>query len=248
MKIIFLGTAGYHPSNTRQTTCVMIPEFGIVLDAGTGFFRVRDHLKTDYLNVFLSHAHQDHSIGLTYLLDVLYQKFSHENVSVFGLDVHLERIKNKLFDENIFPILPRNKFIALNRDPESFSVNNVKAEYRINIHPGDSLGYRLTFPDGKVLVYVTDTTSSDADSDFAKGADLLIHECNFSDENKDLAIKTGHSWTSAVNSLAKKAGAKRLVLMHFNPLDSRKDPSDQENAKIKFSDPIIAYDGLELRA
>ena len=42
MKILLLGTAGYHPSETRHTACVMLPEAGIVLDAGTGFFRVRE--------------------------------------------------------------------------------------------------------------------------------------------------------------------------------------------------------------
>ena len=162
------------------------------------------------------------------------------------MDEHLEKIKSRLFDSNIFPLPPKNKFVFLNRKPKSFLANRVKVEYKLNDHPGISLGYRFTFPDGKVLVYITDTTSSDTKSDFVKDADLLIHECNFTDENKELAIRTGHSWTSAINSLAKKAGVKRLALTHFNPLDDRQDPSDQKGAKIKFAGPIIAFDGLEL--
>ena len=43
MKLLLLGTSGYHPSEQRQTACLMLPEVGIVLDAGTGFFRVRQH-------------------------------------------------------------------------------------------------------------------------------------------------------------------------------------------------------------
>ena len=50
MKLLRLGTAGYHPNERRQTACFMLPEEGIVLDAGTGFFRVRQHLATPTLD------------------------------------------------------------------------------------------------------------------------------------------------------------------------------------------------------
>ena len=49
----------------------MLPEVGVVLDAGTGFYRVREHLRTSELDVFLTHAHLDHVVGLTYLFDVV---------------------------------------------------------------------------------------------------------------------------------------------------------------------------------
>jgi ribonuclease BN (tRNA processing enzyme) len=73
MKAILLGTGGYHPSETRHTACIMFPEVGVVLDAGTGFFRVREHLATDELSIFLSHAHLDHTVGLTFLIDTAYE-------------------------------------------------------------------------------------------------------------------------------------------------------------------------------
>ena len=72
MKIHFLGTTGYHPNNRRHTACTMVPELGILFDAGTGIFRARKLVETETLDIFLSHAHLDHSVGLTYLLDVLY--------------------------------------------------------------------------------------------------------------------------------------------------------------------------------
>ena len=91
MKIVFLGTAGYHPSATRHTVSIIIPEIGFVFDAGTGFFRARDLIETKHLDIFLSHAHLDHSQGATYLLDVLWGKnIPNENVTIRGKAVLLE--------------------------------------------------------------------------------------------------------------------------------------------------------------
>ena len=70
MKLIALGTAGYHPTERRQTACFLLPELGIVLDAGTGMFRLRERLATTQLDIYLTHAHLDHVAGLTFLLDV----------------------------------------------------------------------------------------------------------------------------------------------------------------------------------
>ena len=57
MKLVLLGTTGYHANDRRQTACVMLPESGVVFDAGTGFYRTAEYLQTDTLDVFLSHAH-----------------------------------------------------------------------------------------------------------------------------------------------------------------------------------------------
>ena len=65
MKLIFLGTGGYHPNERRHTASVLLPEEGIALDAGTGFFRVQGRLKTPGLDVFLTHGHLDHICGLS---------------------------------------------------------------------------------------------------------------------------------------------------------------------------------------
>ena len=52
----------------------MLPELGLIFDAGTGIFRARDLIQTDTLDIFLTHIHLDHCVGLTFLYDVLYQK------------------------------------------------------------------------------------------------------------------------------------------------------------------------------
>ena len=251
MKIVFLGTAGYHPSETRHTTSIIIPELGFVLDAGTGFFRARDLIRGDHLDIFLSHAHLDHLQGVTYLLDVLWGKnIPNENVTIWGEKTHLDYLEKHIFGSPVFPVpfLYRTKEVS-----RKFTVKGVRVQTKVLPHPGNSIGYRFTFPDGRVLAYVTDTVAEGAQLPLIENADLLIHECNFPDtfmgsslSTEEHAKKTGHSITSKVNALALEAKVKRLALIHFNPLDPREDPTDQANARIKFPGVIVAHDLMEL--
>jgi ribonuclease BN (tRNA processing enzyme) len=243
MQILFLGTAGYHPNEKRQTTCLMLPEAGIVLDAGTGLFRIRNHLQTSALDIFLSHAHLDHVFGLTVLLDALYEK-NIERVTVHGDAAKLEAIEQHLFARDIFPVDP------------PFASRPIEQGLRLDCgavvthfplaHRGGSLGYRFDWPD-RSLAFVTDTTAAGEESpylQFLRGVSLLVHECNFRDGEEVWAERTGHSCTSPVARLAAAAGAKQLILMHFNPLDESDDPVGLTAARAIFAATELAHDGL----
>ncbi|MDV7400192.1 hypothetical protein RZS08_52750, partial [Arthrospira platensis SPKY1] len=75
---------------------MMLPEIGVVFDAGTAMYRVRDYLQTQTLDIFLTHAHLDHVIGLTYLFSVLYGR-DNVSVRVHGEADKLEAIATHLF-------------------------------------------------------------------------------------------------------------------------------------------------------
>ena len=85
MKLLLLGTTGYHPNDRRQTACMMLPDIGVLLDAGSAMYRVREYLTTDTLDIFLTHAHLDHVFGLTFLFDVL-QGHEMKRVTVHAQD------------------------------------------------------------------------------------------------------------------------------------------------------------------
>ena len=144
MKIVLLGTGGYHPSELRHTACMMLPSQGIVLDAGTALFRVRDWLETDHLNILLTHAHLDHIIGLTFLFDVLYKK-KVSQVTAYAESTKMESIERHLFSEDLFPVKPPLTFAPIGDLPtlgDDCRVTHFPLE-----HPGGSLGFRLDWPD-----------------------------------------------------------------------------------------------------
>lgn len=67
MKLILLGTGGFLPTTTAQTACYLLAEIGLLLDAGSGLYRLADAMTKPELDIYLSHAHADHTSGLDYV-------------------------------------------------------------------------------------------------------------------------------------------------------------------------------------
>lgn len=244
MKLVLLGTTGYHPSDTRQTACMMLPECGIIFDAGTAMYRVREYLATPSLDIFLSHAHLDHVVGLSFLFDILYQK-NVDGVRVHGDGTKLQALQEHLFHPDLFPVMPPIIWQPLN-GPIDLPQRG-RLTYFPLAHPGGCLGYRLDWP-GRSLAYVTDTTARD-DADYIphiEGVDVLIHECNFADGWEEHAALTGHSCTSAVARVAKQAHVGLLILVHINPLANSDDELGVERARTIFPNTYIGTDLTEI--
>lgn len=222
MKLHCLGTAGYHPSPSRHTSCYFLPEQGIVLDGGSGMFRLTEFLLRDprqTLDLFLSHAHLDHTFGLTFLLDTI-AVTDLRQIRVIGVQDKLDAVREHLFDEKLFPVLPPIDFRPLGSDHGIMQLNaHTGVQWFPLEHPGGSTGFRFTLRD-KILCYVTDTVARPEAEylQFLRGADLLLHECNFHNDYQELAIRTGHSWISAVTDLVRSTRPKKTALIHLNPL------------------------------
>jgi ribonuclease Z len=248
MKLVFLGTTGYHPNARRHTMCLMLPEIGMVLDAGTGFFRVRDHLATPDLHIFLSHAHLDHVVGLTYLFDVLYSKPA-TRVVIYGAEKYLTAVREHLFSELLFPVefaFETQAIDAAGDAAPSFPIpGGGTGTFRWQQHKGGSLGYRFTWP-GRSLAYITDTPARPDEVEFFRGVDVLVHECYFPDAMKERAELTNHSYAGAVAAAARDAGVGRLYLVHVNPLDDGPDPVDVPSMRRVFSETHLAEDLMEI--
>jgi ribonuclease Z len=245
MKVLFLGTTGYHPNESRQTACFMVPELGLVLDAGTGIFRARNYLQTECLEIFLTHVHLDHCVGLTFLFDVLRDTSTRE-VKVYAESHKLEALDRHLFDASLFPVKPPCDFIPLQGSTTTLTSGGEVRWFSLN-HPGGSLGYVVEH-EGKRMAYVTDTTAS-VSADYVeqiRGVDLLIHECYFPDGEEELAELTGHSCATPVAEVAAAAEVGQLVLVHMNPMDETGEMLQCEAMKKVFPRTTLAFDGMAL--
>lgn len=228
MQLHCLGTTGYHPSPSRHTACYYLPDASIVLDAGTAVFRLIQQLRLHprrSIDILLSHAHLDHTVGLTFLIDAI-AVTQLEEVRIHGEQEKLDAIREHLYNNLMFPVPPAFEFIPLESNCGSRIIGPANVEWFPVEHPGGAVGYILHLDDEsdggkrKKLSYVTDTVSR-VDNEYLHRihqSDLLLHECYFEDKLEELAIKTGHSWLSAVTEIVRQAECKQTLLIHINPL------------------------------
>lgn len=97
---------------------------------------------------------------------------------------------------------------------------------------------------GRLVVITGDTRPCASVIDAATGADLLVHEATFGDEEKDRAKETQHSTAKEAAQVALAAGVKRLVLCHVSARYSISADELAKEAKEIFPEVTVARDGM----
>jgi ribonuclease BN (tRNA processing enzyme) len=212
-----------------------LPDQAILLDAGTGLFRLIQAMidePKESIDILLSHAHLDHVVGLTFLLDALaVTKLKH--VRIFGEQEKLDAVCTHLYNQLLFPVAPSMEFIPFPDRAGVMDLKHARLEWFPLDHPGGSVGFILdantgsqsphanrTNAGGSRVAYITDTVAH-ADAPYLSkltNIDLLMHECYFGDDQEEFAITTGHSWLSAVTRVVEKTEPGQTLLIHINPL------------------------------
>lgn len=108
------------------------------------------------------------------------------------------------------------------------------------IIPNCELTYYSTEP--RSYAYCSDTLYSERLVGMLKDVDLLYHEATFANKDIKLAKQTGHSTSGQAATIAKKSGAKKLIIGHFSSRYKNVEQL-QEEAKLIFENTIAVEDG-----
>jgi ribonuclease Z len=117
------------------------------------------------------------------------------------------------------------------------------ASERRTVGPEDLVG--LPRP-GRLVVYSGDTRPCKSVVGAAEGADLLIHEATFSQEEKERATETLHSTALEAAQVALAAGVRQLALTHLSARFSAAPGVLLDEAKEVFPSTVVAKDGMTI--
>ncbi len=232
--------------------------------------------------LLFSHLHHDHTQGFPFFLPVFIPGASLE---MYGPDllgaspqIALEQVMQppyfpiRLADVNAdlsFDILRETDMLLIGGAgkgskiiPAGSTVDDTHAmQVRVlhsYAHPGGVYHYRIDWQ-GSSVVYATDTegyVSGDRRlATFARGADLLIHDAQYTDEHylglaPGLSVTQGygHSTVSMACQAALTAGVKQLALFHHAPeYDDQQLDAVAMQARTAFPQAIVAQEGMEIR-
>jgi len=110
-----------------------------------------------------------------------------------------------------------------------------------SVSPSDLVGEARP---GRKIVFTGDTAPADHTVEVSQGADLLIHEATFADEEADRARETNHSTATQAAEIAQRAGAARLLLTHISARYSDDPGTLRAEARKIFPKTEVASDGM----
>ncbi len=277
LRVRFWGVRGSYPMPGPSTagiggnsSCVEVrsAEHTLIFDAGTGIIGLgRDLVRrpgAPEVSVFLSHLHHDHIEGLRFFAPVYSPEWRCQIYGFGNGAQSLQRILARLMSPRFFPV-------ALAQLPARLNIHGLSPRARLRFggahplvvaahysgaHPkvGVML-YRITCA-GRSVVYATDVEAPRGGHDdvvkFAAGADVLIHDAQYTDDeyhgghlNK---AGWGHSTVRMAAEAARAAGVKELILYHHDPEHDDAEVRRLEKvARTIFPRSRAAFEGMELR-
>ena len=298
LTVRFLGTSASRPTVERNVTSVAIVREGetLLLDCGEGTQRqmMRYGISFALEDIFFTHMHADHMLGVIGLFRTLSLQGRTEPMRLWGPRGSAALLKQAIAlgsEKQPFPLeinevtpdspIKRKGYSIIpyaadhkDRDALGFALVEEIRLGRFNpdkarelgipegpawgrIHKGQS----VTLEDGRVIepselvgearpgrrvVFTGDTRPAKSTIDISEGADLLIHEATFSDEEHARAIETGHATSREAALVAAQAGVKQLVLTHLSARYSVNAAELLQQAKEVFPETVVARDGFEL--
>jgi ribonuclease BN (tRNA processing enzyme) len=278
-RIVFLGTKGgprVGIGASNPANLVVVNDTPYLIDCGMGVSRQLAAAGVPIPSVkyiFISHHHSDHNLEYGNVVYNAWAAGLSTPIHSFG-PKGIEAMTRTYWELNRFDVEtriedegrpdPRPLLIAKDIDDgEILKTSDVTVTAFRTPHPPivDNFAYKFETPDG-VIVFSSDTCYNPKLAEFAKGADVLVHECLYVPAVDRLVLKTrngatlkkhlmdSHTSTEDVGRIAAAAGVKTLVLSHFVPGDDPTVTDDDWTRDVKknYSGRIIvAKDLMELK-
>ncbi len=296
MRITFLGTAAARPTVGRNVSSLIVQREGDVMmfDCGEGTQRQMMRYGTGFTlrEIFFSHLHADHFLGVIGLLRTMGLQAREEPIDLWtprgteatlkqAVELGVERVPfevrihgldaGEAVERGAYAVVPfrtqhggRSLGYAVVEHERLGRFDAAKArEMGIpegplwgKLHHGEAVEVdgRVFRPEdvvgpprpGRRVVYTGDTRPCASTREAAAGADLLIHEATFAQDESDRAQATGHSTARGAAEVAAQAGALRLALTHFSPRYADDPRILEREARAVFPEAVAAFDGLTL--
>ena len=272
MKVKFYGTRGSISVSGKEfvefggdTSCVAVRfDNGrvAVFDAGTGIRRLgkdltdQEHGQTDNMFIILSHTHWDHIQGFPFFRPA-YDSRRQLTLGIPGWcdqgrslqEIFADQMQSDFFPVALDKMGAKIRFWQpdLTEYTSPFGITITASRHP---HPGCASTYRLTDGD-KTLVYCTDVEHGDQIDPgvvkISRGADLLIHDAQYTPEELPQKRGWGHSTWEQAAEVAERAGVKRLALFHHDPEhDDEFIRGIEKKCRDRFPASFAARDGMEV--
>ncbi|MBM4270677.1 MAG: MBL fold metallo-hydrolase [Deltaproteobacteria bacterium] len=234
------GARGSIPVSGREyiryggdTTCLEIRTKNdevIIIDAGSGIRALGNKLIAEkrlrYTMIF-THAHWDHIMGFPFFKPIYFKRAV---IKMFGCPFAQTSVRNmisKIMEPPNFPVNFENIRAEIDYHEScenQFSIDSLTVIPIPLSHPNQGVGYKFIEGD-KRFVFLTDNelrythpggVHYEQYRDFSAGADLLVHDAEYTEEEYKKTKTWGHSVYKDSLGLALDAGVKKLGLFHHN--------------------------------
>ena len=226
-----------------NTSCIEVRsarETLVIVDCGTGGHSLGQKLMSGGAtglrgHILISHTHWDHIQGIPFFAPLFVPGNQWDIYGPKGLDQSLRETLAGQMQYTYFPVTP-DQFGATIHYHDlvegTFDIDDIKITTHYLNHPALTLGYRLE-ADGATIVYCSDHEPHSRSlagghgdivgqdlqhAEFINGADLLIHDAQYTAAEYPSKIGWGHSSAEYAVKLAQRAQVKRLALTHHDPL------------------------------
>ena len=259
-KLTMLGT-GHGFTYEMYNTCFVIND-KFLIDTG-GSANIVKNMKlagielSDIHDIFISHTHTDHLLGLFWLLKRLSTMYKNEKytgeLNVYCHDEVAAAIKDiykHLYSDTKVELMNKFMNIVVVNDGEELTINNQKYKFiDVKASKNKLYGFETTFDNGKTLVFLGDETLNKDLYNVVKDKDYVMHEAFCLDADKDIykPYEKKHSTVKYVCENFKGMNIKNLILFHTEEshLEDKTELYTNE-AKEYFDNNVIVPNDLDI--